>query len=308
MQVCQGDSNNPVHLIIQSFQMALLMTISGYTLGYSDPINNIFLFVKKKIFRLFIPYLIWEQIHYFLSVIIGGDQYSLYEQVASILNSDFWFLRILFVMYMMYALFRWITNKYYQSNKLKNVYIIWEIITAIGCIIIVLGISKINGFEELRSYMFFFVFGIILFRIKDKISKEAIKIICKFSLLIFIGLCIAFFEISNPMIHKIINKLLGIAGTIVISWNVKCMVNENKDWKCWKYIAKIGKNTLPIYAIHWCLLFSINKLPYSSISSILHTVYILSAVVWIVWITVTLFLIKILEKNKYSRILLLGLK
>ena len=307
IQVCQGDFNNPVHLIIQSFQMALLMVISGYTIGYSEPIDNILLFIKKKIFRLFIPYLIWEQIHYFLNIIVENGQYSLYEEMASVLNSNFWFLRILFIMYMLYALFQWTTKECYRL-KVKNMKILLEIMSAIGCIIIALELSKINGFEELRSYIFFFVLGIIWFRIKDKISKEIIKMISGMSLVVFIGLCIAFFEISNLMVHKIINKLLGLVGTIVISGCVKCIINKNRDWKCWKYIAKIGKNTLPIYAIHWCLLFSTNTFPYSNIAGEVHSIYILSIVVWLEWTIISIFLAKIFEKNKYSRILLLGLK
>ena len=307
MQVCQGNSNNPVHLIIQSFQMALLMVISGYTTGYSEPIDDISLFIKKKVFRLFIPYLIWEQIHYFLVIIVENRQYSLYEEVSSILNSNFWFLRILFVMYILYALFQWGT-KQISSIELKNANIVLELIIAIGCIVIALSLSKINGLEELRSYIFFFAFGIILFRIKGRISKRLIQIIGKMSVFIFVALCVAFFKILNPVIHKVINKLLGFAGTIMILCGVRGIVNKNRNWKCWKYIAKIGKNTLPIYAIHWCLFFSINKLPYASIAKTSYTVYILSVGIWMVWVIMALFFTKILEKNKYTRILLLGLK
>ena len=205
------------------------------------------------------------------------------------------------------ALFQWTTKECYRL-KVKNMKILLEIMSAIGCIIIALELSKINGFEELRSYIFFFVLGIIWFRIKDKISKEIIKMISGMSLVVFIGLCIAFFEISNLMVHKIINKLLGLVGTIVISGCVKCIINKNRDWKCWKYIAKIGKNTLPIYAIHWCLLFSTNTFPYSNIAGEVHSIYILSIVVWLEWTIISIFLAKIFEKNKYSRILLLGLK
>lgn len=307
MQVCQGNSNNPVHLIIQSFQMALLMVISGYTTGYSEPINDILLFIKKKVFRLFIPYLVWEQMHYFLSIIIQNSKYSLYEEVESIFKSNFWFLRILFVMYMLYALFQWVTKKILLHDEVKNPNIL-EIFTAIGCVIVALSVARIDGFEELRSYIFFFIFGIVLFRIKDKISKEVIMLVGVVSLLIFTGLCVAFFKISNPMMHKVINKLLGLTGTITISWGIKCIVNKSRNWKYWKMIAKIGKNTLPIYAIHWCLFFSVNILPYFRIADTPQKVYVLSSVVWMFWVVLALFFTKILEKNKYSRTLLLGVK
>ena len=41
-------------------------------------------------------------------------------EVESIFKSNFWFLRILFVMYMLYALFQWVTKKILLHDEVKN--------------------------------------------------------------------------------------------------------------------------------------------------------------------------------------------
>ena len=106
-----GLSTNPLHLVIQSFQMALLMMISGYVLGFSKIEGNYKTAIGKRIKRLLIPYVIWEQLHYFLHLARTGETYCFSEHLGGLLCSDFWFLRIIFFLCMLYILFVFISSR-----------------------------------------------------------------------------------------------------------------------------------------------------------------------------------------------------
>ena len=112
-----GDSNNSVHLVIQSFQMALLMIISGYVMGFSKIEGNYKTAIEKRVRRLLIPYILWEQIHYFLKLIKETKSYSVVDHIGEILWSDFWFLRVLFFLCLFYILYVYLTCRFAIPSK-----------------------------------------------------------------------------------------------------------------------------------------------------------------------------------------------
>lgn len=118
-----GISTNPVHLVIQSFQMALLFIISGYVIGYSKIDGNYKAALKRRTKRLLLPYLIWEQLHYFLRLARFGNSYRISEHLGSVLWSDFWFLRILFVLCMVYIACVYISSKIMEGGGTAGTHI-----------------------------------------------------------------------------------------------------------------------------------------------------------------------------------------
>ena len=76
------DNNNSVHLVIQSFQMALLMIISGYVMGFSKIEGNYKSAIDKRVKRLQVSYIFREQIHYFLKLIKEHKSYSVVDHIG----------------------------------------------------------------------------------------------------------------------------------------------------------------------------------------------------------------------------------
>ena len=71
IQVCMNmDINNPVHIVIRTFQMNLLVFISGYSMKYAKEENLLSVNIKNKIQRLLVPYIAWTDIHFFFRVFI----------------------------------------------------------------------------------------------------------------------------------------------------------------------------------------------------------------------------------------------
>ena len=74
-----------------------------------------------------------------------------------------------------------------------------------------------------------------------------------------------------------------------------------------KFCVDIGKNTLPIYAIHWCLLFSpFFRIKFYQKLFSEFSLFISSILTLAVWMAVCVPLIKLLRKTQLTRELLLG--
>ena len=59
------------------------------------------------------------------------------------------------------------------------------------------------------------------------------------------------FSIIKSISPKILTVFLVAQITIVVSGSVRVMPKKIRT-----YLIHIGENTLPVYGIHWCLLFS----------------------------------------------------
>ena len=94
IQKCNGmDPTTMVQKVVMTFWMPIFFMISGYLCSMSKNRDYIYA-VRKKVQRLLIPYVLWEQVHFLVNACMGGN-YSMWRQFTSILDSGFWFLRIL---------------------------------------------------------------------------------------------------------------------------------------------------------------------------------------------------------------------
>lgn len=310
IQICSGHSQNHVHIIIQTFQMPLLFMISGFSTGYSEPITDINSFFKNKIKRLLIPYVLWSQMHYLLNSIVK-HKYSLYDQIRNLTESQFWFLRILFYIYIVY------TICYVIKNLLKELTHINK--TVINCIVIVTGIlatyilSYILGEVALVRYIPFFVIGNILYKIKETYADlEAIHLKVFYAILgvltmLFVVSAILYFSIDGIM-KSLIDKSMALSGSATIYFIVRIVYNTKLINKVKGIVSHIGRNTLPIYAIHWCIFFGSLNIPlYRSLANKIG-IYLSSLIVSAIWIIFCQLAIKLMRKSRITRIALLGEK
>lgn len=148
IQRCNGmDPSNPVHLIIQAFQMEALIFVSGYAFFCSKQIS-----IKGKLIasikRLLVPYLVWAVLGAMLIVLFAEGQFSVRWVSYELLTSGFWFLRVLFLIIALFTIcFCLIKSKY--ASMVIFLLASW-------------GMSFIPGQGKLFYYSLFFLAGAYL--------------------------------------------------------------------------------------------------------------------------------------------------
>ena len=280
--------------------MPLLFCISGYSAGFSFPSNDTKKFIVKKIKRLLIPYVAWESLHYLVVCIVPSD-YKVFGRISFIKEffiSDFWFLRVLFIYYVVL----WIYNILFDLLHIRNK-MVQSLSLLSGCAIVWLltKIKLINGSLSVWYYVCFLI-GLLFFTYKSYINSlihNTKKASCVES--VFITLLVIFAIVKN-VLPKIITVLLVAQISMVVFVSVGVMPEKIRT-----YLIHIGKNTLPVYGIHWCLLFSpvfrVNG--YRYIRNVL-TLYPSAVLISILWVILCEVLILILSKNSVGRKIFLG--
>lgn len=106
IQRCNGGrADNPLHLVIQCFQMEALMVVSGYVAAYSTKFSPL-PYVKGKVRRLLVPYLLWVLPMLLCLIVAGKADFSISRLIHDLMYSNFWFLRTLFLIFMAFVGYR----------------------------------------------------------------------------------------------------------------------------------------------------------------------------------------------------------
>ena len=107
----------PTTSVIGSFSMALFFFISGYLIQKTHGIEKkgVVSFIKKKSYRLFVPYLFWLYIApYFLYNRLPSSIFEVFEMLNFYPNKNVWFLPCLF-----YMMLIWGFSYVFIESKLK---------------------------------------------------------------------------------------------------------------------------------------------------------------------------------------------
>lgn len=302
IQSCNGmAADNAVHVIIQTFQMPLLMIISGYSSGFSEPVKNIADALKKKVLRLLVPYLVWVQIHYLLTSLAAGT-YNITINLMRFLNSEFWFLRILFLLYLIYYLFCFLVKVIKAKSFIK---------ISVGvcvCVITVLVIHYIPGCESLLTYSVFFFFGNILYKFRKTFSNKYVLNLHYIFIVVFAVSILLYMFVDNSLIKNLIDKSMAFSGSAFvasISYIIYRFIPVNRIKS---FLKKTGENTLPIYAFHWCVFFSLYINPMIILADRGWNIYVCALLTCVLWMTLCNIFIFVAEKTNITSMLLLGSK
>lgn len=294
--------------IIVAFQMPLLFYISGYTAGFSFPSNNSIEFIKKKSLRLFVPYLGWTVLHYILVAFLPNDykQFGLVAFFKEIFISDFWFLRNLFIIFVIMWLCDVLLHAiHFEGKKL------FSIIILLLCSVLMIVFNKIPLLSASFSlwYYIWFILGYISFvlaqndTVVSRIKKQKyLNIIADIAFFVLIFMMVVLYKYDIP------SKMVAIIFTLGLLAILTAM-EKYCPHKLKVFVENIGKKTLPIYGIHWCLLFSplwrmgfyikyLSSLP----------LVVSSLITFLIWIFICMLLIKLLNKCKVTKLLFLGEK
>lgn len=298
--------NNILWMYIRTFQMPLLFFLSGYTAGYAYPCEGSIRYIRQKIMRLFVPYVAWAEIFYLLCCALGYDVLKIEAIFLCLANSPFWFLRHL----MIYFIVIWIAN--IIVNFTKHMALNDSLINALPVVLPCLGSSLIfmfrstiflNQANALWQY-FWFLAGYILFILIKK-KRDIESFLWNNQMLIFsaCGIIASFWLYKHVGVNEYIICIFSVISGYLFFGNL-----SNKCGRKIKaLIVKIGNNTLPIYAIHWCILFAPNLYVNWYTTKLNQNFYIINVLLTsTVWIIVCMVLIWLLRMNRITRRVLMG--
>lgn len=231
-----GGRDHPLYIWIYLFHMPAFFFCSGF-LNKTNDISDFVTaksYVIKKIYRIFIPYLIWCTIMYFYS----QKQTSLNSLVCYMLlrpGYGLWFLQALFKFSILSLILMLLINKniIWRGGKSRGM-----IITLCVCI----AISILGKLPFLIDWNFvWFFFGMIL----RQSSKFYNFFINKWTATI---LATIFFASINFDVNRHIISLTGMITILNIS------LIKFEEGKVIYWLKKFGKNTMPIFLLHFFLL------------------------------------------------------
>ena len=205
---------------VYSFHMPLFFFISGFLFSYSlfrkngeIALND---FVKKKLKRLFIPYFAVGTIIYLLKILVFNQfvvkkiEFSLQYYISSTIlypthnpASCLWFLPTLFCV----SLAAYIISKHIQIKPLLLI----AFIVANLSYIYFINLFNISG---ILYYLLFFVFGMYIFSIKDKIKLLQKPVSFVFMLLLFI-VCLYLTTIRFAVFNRFIAIVTASLGILI---------------------------------------------------------------------------------------------
>lgn len=239
-------SADPIYRIIYSFHMPLFMMISGFFSVNSYKLTFKVLF-EKKFTELLLPVFVWGSFFLIgcsiLNVIHGEHIYLLYD-IKAILTKNLWFLKSLFVCYIL---------AYFCFNKTKTNYIF---------LFFTLLLSQFIISHNICTMYPSFLIGVYLQKHKNLISSKFLLIS---TLIIFILMLIlwdaSFWPVPNMLetitkhsmtpVYEYLYKgiyriIIGTAGSLffIALFNILFCNNINMI-----NIANLGKYTLGVYII-----------------------------------------------------------
>ena len=280
--------------------------ISGYATGFSFPSSNPTQFIWKKVVRLLIPYLSWEIIHYFIVAVQPNEyrQLGVVEFLKEVFISDFWFLRMLFLFFIIMWIADIVLHLIHQEKNTRASIIVLLVLSL--SVILISGVPLLSQSGSLWYYLWF-VFGYIGFHVLktdfiQKLWKNKLFRRFVFGVGIIAMVAVVLIMTRKPIQPKLVAVIFCLSICVIV-----CGIERYIPVFIRQFCVNIGKNTLPIYAIHWCLLFSplfriqlyvklFSKCP----------LFISSMLTAAVWMVVCVLLIKLLRKTKLTRVLLLG--
>jgi len=268
---------------IYSFHMPLFFMISGY-LGYKttniDSFKTYGIFLKKKFIAILLPFLFWNLIveKYFLQTewhipVLDDLNYAL------IIWNRLWFLKTLFIIFVLYGLTHWISQKYARRKACFGVDIFSFLVIIAGMCVCIVTINR-ELFSSLLLYTSFFYAGMFISkynRIENLVMNHYVFV---GSIVLFLTL-VGHWDQEGGNIDKIYKCIIAPMAYITIlnicrriSWNPKVS----------HQFVLFGKYSLAIYIVHFYLVVFMNYQPVITMNPDANTIilFILSAVVAIV--------------------------
>jgi glucans biosynthesis protein C len=284
------------YCLIENYFLPIFMAISGYVYAVK-PLNRLKIksFIKAKIGRIVYPLIFVSTTQFLVRYITPGTNtkpiLSNIWKIYVYSYDQFWYLQA-FILILILVVFLEYFNLIDSFMKLS----ICFGILFIGPFILKFrtAIFSFNGFLYLAS---FFIMGIILYRYKDNINSNKVKIIsiCLFIITILIQQLIYFDKNVSMVRTDFIGVLFGVIG-IIFSFSIV---------KAEKYMAWLGNYAFDIYLFH--VFGQAGSRIVLKALGVNNTLF-LFIINLIFGLFIPIVMAKVLEKNSITKKYLLGLK
>lgn len=248
---------------ILTFAVPAFIFISGYSLysNYNSKKILIFNFIKKRVSKVLLPYLVWANIYFVFSILKGytctWDSY-LVQLILGQTSYHLYFIPIIIQFYILFIPLKLIVNKVNTSVVLGG--------TIIMYLLYHFEIKSILPFSDrfFMTYIPFFILGIYTNRymttntIISK-SKQVVVLSLAFIMIAFYALAnITYYGYNNPALLRIPLLWIVYCGIVILGLLILCMKIE-------KYLPKNQLVTLSgvimtVYFCHPLVITCVNKL------------------------------------------------
>lgn len=280
---------------INSIDMPIFFILSGFL--YSSKLNenhnttNTIPFIRKKIKRLLIPYIIWG-----IAInLMFSDQYQFKYIFTGI--SHLWFLLTL----MMIFIITHSTRKWWLNISISSLY---------GATVILLLMAPLNDLIYINlltlsrtlQYLPYFFIGIIFSRYYSKSPIHPHK----YSIIILVITCISSLLLctidTDDYIIRAISKYIVIPLFSIIIISISWILCQQINFKDTAIIHSLDQNSMGIYIIHHILIVAATS--NNSLSTLFITHYIGAPIILFISSLSISWIISILINNSKFRFIL----
>lgn len=303
-----SDNNfeNPLFKFIYAFHMPLFMFLSGYVCF--KPHGEKHINLRKRFKTLIIPFFVWCIIHNIYVFLFPKNIISQVSPIALLINPDkgLWFLWVLFFLCLFLQISFTITKKYEEL-------VMFLIAITLLFIVYFIPYGKNFGIPLMLWYIVFFTFGYVFHKYKTFFIpyQHFWGII---SILLFF-IAVPFWHFASPftfledyslsilskrILYLLYRYLIPFTG-ILSFYYIFNLFSLKRIWI--KLILYLSPITLEIYAIHYYFLYSLYPIfhKYNSINFYLKVI-----ILTFIALIGSLFIQKLISKNKYANKLLFG--
>jgi fucose 4-O-acetylase-like acetyltransferase len=301
-------SENGLYQLVINCQMILLMFISGISAGFSFPSERPVQFIWKKTCRLLVPYVIWAELYAVLNAAACGQKLTVSGLVEALYASKFWFLRYLYILYVVLFL---VDIVYLAAAKILHCSDAGRrkllLIVLLLSVAPVHGLSRVPYLNQSVSIWFYlwFLFGYAVYTGMGWIHRNIVLFEGAGTLAVDAMLIVIVIAVAGSTMRSQIQGSIMVLG-ICFSCYFLC---KHIHGKLADIFCSLGKNTLPIYAVHWCLFFAplYNNGTFQKWITAVSLPYALQVLIIFLFLLIaTLVVVRLLSIFKITRILLLG--
>lgn len=227
-------------------QMPLFFAVSGF-LTYKPlaelSLKNDLGRLLKRSRMLLVPLLVWSFIHYLVIDDLSG-------WVANkFVWGGYWFFIALWWLDVINTVLSQLSQKYQFG--------LWQDLTVYGFIYGIIVLLRIKGFShdgffQINALMFFFPVFTLTYLMK-KYERIYRLVLNEFTYAL--GLLLLLVAWYLMKLESFPLHFLGGLGGVIVIWQLFKSVNPGAPWV--KLLSLIGRNTLPIYAIHYLFITSL---------------------------------------------------
>ncbi len=267
--------------IFLAFRMPLFFFLSGF-LAYTTIPNEAWfcLKLKNRILNQLFPTIITGSLY----ILFVGIPF--FTAIIDPFKSGYWFTITLFEIFCIYAIVAYLLNKLNISQRQK-LFIYWGIIIFSFLLRTALfrysNIFKENwagviGLSQILSFLGYFLFGVIAKMYKSRFllfieNKYALSAL----LILFSSIFIFLRNISS------FRLMLGFLGIVIVYGFFHYYQSYfNNKTSVGKILSYIGRNTLPIYFLHYFFLQGISNLQSSILTEILFENWLVMIVIGLI--------------------------